>query len=1005
MAADGTIKIYTDVDTKGIASGTRRIESSMSKLGGTIKKIGGMIATAFAVQKVVQFGKECLELGSDLQEVQNVVDSVFTTMSDKVDEFAKNAAVTAGLSETMAKKYTGTFGAMAKSFGFTEGQALDMSTALTQLSGDVASFYNLTQDEAYTKLKSVFTGETESLKELGVVMTQAALDEYALANGYGKTTAAMTEQEKVALRYKFVMSQLSTASGDFIRTSDGWANQVRILKLQFESLKATIGQGLINIFTPVLKVINILLAKLATVANAFKSFTELITGKKSSGSTGATSAGLTDTGLSNVGEDYNDAAAGAQNLADATENAADATKDARKEAEGYLSPIDTINKLAKEDNFSDAEPESSGRGSASPLENAVGNVDYGNLAEGETVLEKTSGILDDLINRFKELKNLFVAGFWDGLGDYKPAIEELKKDLASIKKSLMEIFTDPEVIGAANNFVNTLSYTLGQIVGSASSIGLSIAVALVGGIEKFLSQSKDRIKKYIVEMFNVGSEIASQIGETTKAVATIFESLRSDAAQQIIGNLISILAEVGMGITENAAKLGRDILTMITQPIIDNADLIKQALENTFTAIEPFTSGLLTIVETIRDAVARLYDNHLKPLFDSITNGISDIFTILLEGYNTYIVPVLEGLSERFQELMEGPFGEMVAKVEEFLGKLIDSIKLLWESVLLPLFEWIASNIMPILATVVQFIGDTVFSVIESIINIIGDIAETLSGIIDFIVGVFTGDWKLAWKGVKEVFSGVWNLIKDFISGIWDAIKTIFKGALKIVATLVKTAWNGIKTLTKTVWNALKNWISNTWNSIKTAASSIWGKIKDKITGFADAISDRVHDIFSGMRDKIAAVFEGIVDFIKQPLNKAIEFANNAISMINGALGGLENALSFGPWDIPTPFGTKTIGFSVSMPRVSELPYLAQGAVIPPNAPFAAVLGDQRSGNNLEAPESLIRKIVREESGGNNVYKIPVTISGRQLMEIVIDEATLKQARSGKNPLVTLGGT
>lgn len=505
-------------------------------------------------------------------------------------------------------------------------------------------------------------------------------------------------------------------------------------------------------------------------------------------------------------------------------------------------------------------------------------------------------------------------------------------------------------------------------------------------------------------MFNAGSEIASQIGETSKAVATIFESLRSDAAQQIIGNLISILAEVGMGITENAAKLGRDILTMITQPIIDNADLIKQALENTFTAIEPFTSGILTAVETIRDAVARLYDNHLKPLFDSITNGFSSIWTILLEGYNTYIVPVLEGLSERFQGLMEGPFGETVAKVEEFLGKMIDSIKLLWESVLLPLFEWIASNIMPVLAPIVKFIGDTVFSVIESIINIIGDIADILSGIIDFIVGVFTGDWKLAWKGVKEVFSGIWNLIKDFISGIWDAIKTIFKGALDIVATLVKTAWNGIKTLTKTVWNGLKNWLSNAWNSIKTTASSIWGKIKDKIVGFADAISDRVHDIFSGMRDKIARVFDGIVDFIKEPLNKAISFANSAISMINGALGGLESALSFGPWDIPTPFGTQTIGFSVSMPRVSELPYLAQGAVIPPNAPFAAVLGDQRSGNNLEAPESLIRKIIREESGGNNVYKIPVTISGRQLMEIVIDEATLKQARSGKNPLVTLGG-
>ena len=88
-------------------------------------------------------------------------------MSDKVDEFAKNAAQSAGLSETMAKKYTGTFGAMAKSFGFTEQEAYDMATSLTQLTGDVASFYNLDHEEAYTKLKGVFTGETEALKELG----------------------------------------------------------------------------------------------------------------------------------------------------------------------------------------------------------------------------------------------------------------------------------------------------------------------------------------------------------------------------------------------------------------------------------------------------------------------------------------------------------------------------------------------------------------------------------------------------------------------------------------------------------------------------------------------------------------------------------------------------------------------------------------------------------------------------------------------------------------------
>lgn len=324
--------------------------------------------------------------------MQNVVDVTFTTMSDKVNEFAKNAMTSAGLSETMAKQYVGTFGAMSKSFGFSEAQAYDMSTALTQLTGDVASFYNISQDLAYIKLKSVFTGETETLKDLGVVMTQSALDQYALANGYGKTTSAMTEQEKVALRLAFVQKQLSAASGDFIRTSGSWANQVRVMQLQLQSLKATVGQGLINLFTPVLRVINILLGKLATLANAFKSFTELITGKKSSGQTGASGAGLAGTdAMADTADQYGNAADNAEKLADATNDTADAAKKATKAAKGYLSPLDEINNYStdKSADSSSKVPGTTG-GLADQMKDAVQNVDYGKVAEGETVLDKMS---------------------------------------------------------------------------------------------------------------------------------------------------------------------------------------------------------------------------------------------------------------------------------------------------------------------------------------------------------------------------------------------------------------------------------------------------------------------------------------------------------------------------------------------------------------------------------------------------------------------------------------
>lgn len=185
-AVDFELLLNSNPFNKGLKNATNTIKSS--GIENSLRKIGKLAIAAFSVKAIVNFGKECINLGSDLTEVQNVVDVTFGSLNTEVNKFAENAITQFGLGQTVAKKYVGTFGAMAKAFDFNNEAALAMSETLTGLTGDVASFYNLSSDEAYTKLKSVFTGETETLKDLGVVMTQNALDQYALANGYGKTT-------------------------------------------------------------------------------------------------------------------------------------------------------------------------------------------------------------------------------------------------------------------------------------------------------------------------------------------------------------------------------------------------------------------------------------------------------------------------------------------------------------------------------------------------------------------------------------------------------------------------------------------------------------------------------------------------------------------------------------------------------------------------------------------------------------------------------------------------
>lgn len=794
MAADGSVIIDTRMDTSGVQNGVSAIRQSFNGLGSVVKKIGILIGGAFAIGKLAQFGKECTKLGSDLNEVQSVVNVVFPNMTEKVNEFSKKAVKTAGLSETMAKKYVGLFGSMAKQFNFTESQAYDMSTQLTQLAGDVASFYNISQDLAYIKLKSVFSGETETLKDIGVVMTQNALDEYALANGYGKTTSAMTEQEKVALRLNFVTSQLSAASGDFARTSGSWANQIRVMQLQIQSLKATVGQGLINIFTPVIKVINILLAKLATVANAFKSFTELITGNKSSGQTGASGAGLAGTDLSATEDAYSNAADGADSLADATQNVADSTQDStgalkkqNKALKKNIASFDELNVIGKDS--SDTPSSTKTPAIADTGIGDIGNVDYGKLADVSDEAGKATSAVGKLAKKLKELGDIFKGGFFEGLGDYKPMLNELISDLGNIKKYLIDIFTDPDVKKAASEFAKKVVKNLGKITGAIAKVGLTLATALVGGIESYLSKNVDRIKNFIIKMFDVAGEIADEIGDLSAVFADIFSVFGGQTAQNIIGSVIQIISDTVMTAMTLTGQMLRDSINLLLVPLQENAELIKQTIENTLQPIETVITAIANAWQIAMDELIAMYDAHIKPFFDSLANGLSEILTVFLNAYNSYIVPVLDQLAAKISEIMAGPVGDAIHNAIELIGKIVDALKLLWESVLVPLVKFIIGNVAPQIASALSIIGNVFLELFASVSEVVAGILKALGGVIDFIVGVFTGDWKRAWEGVKNIFKGVFEALvgiaKVPINGVIALINGMIRGIISGVNTAI----------------------------------------------------------------------------------------------------------------------------------------------------------------------------------------------------------------------------
>ncbi len=901
-AGDGIKKIGTQADQTAV-----QIEG---KLLSSLKKIALAIGVAFTIKKLFDFGKSCVELGSDLTEVQNVVDVTFPRMSKQVDEFAKNAAMQFGLSETMAKRFTGTFGAMAKAFGFPEKAAYDMSTTLTGLSGDVASFYNISQDEAYTKLKSVFTGETESLKDLGIVMTQTALDSYALANGFGKTTSNMSEMEKVALRYQFVQSQLTDAAGDFSRTSDSWANQVRILQLQFESLKATIGQGLINVLSPVIKVINIIIGKILTLANAFKAFTELITGKKGSGGGASAAASGMDTLAKSAG-----------NAGQAAGGAGKSAKKAVQDLKGVSTGIDELNIINPSDKSGSDGSGGPGGGGGYDAD----DFDMGTLPDDEDIVSDKLKKIMDLLN---QLKNSFTAGFWDAFGD-TAVFDSIQNSIASIKTSLQEIFSDPAVQAAALEFANTLAYSLGQVAGSVASIGATIADNLLGGISLFLDQNKDRIKEYLIAMFNVGGEIARLVGNFSSAVAEVFTVFRSDSAKQITADIIGIFSSSFMGVTKLVSKFARDVLGLITKPFTDNATQIKKRVQGLIDELQPKFDALKKLVDGLWDGLNAAYDAYAKPVFDAVTGALSSVVEWIMATQERFdlAVGVVAAFFAAWEVVKLGEFIINAGGVAGILAGMASGFAAATVGVLQHAAALVLDKIETA-AIVAMYAKDFVVNLAKGTVELVKQAAQfalnTAAKIADAAAQAGLTVATLAWNAAAAIASTVttafgaaiafltspiglvivaitaliaagvllyknWDTVKAFAASTWESIKETINGAIQAVRDWIsqkmeeisnfwQQKWNAIKQFAQTTWNTIKQIVSTVFSAIKLAIETIlqaifggwqqkWNLIKQFASTCWNGIKSLASQIFSALRDKLSEIWDSVRRTIEEKWN------------------------------------------------------------------------------------------------------------------------------------------
>lgn len=443
-----------------LPSSTAKAKSGFNGLAGAI---GKFYATYWLLIRGIGQFKKAIDISSALTEVQNVVDVSFGDMSNKMDEFARSALNLYGMSELTAKQIGSRFQAMGVSMGFAQEDMTEMSIRLTQLAGDLASFYNLAQEDVAKKLQSIFTGETEPLRSLGLDLSFATVEAWALSQGIDADMRSMTQAEKTMLRYQYVLANTGAATNDFVRTQNSWANQLRLLTGAFEQLGSIVGGVLVNAFKPFIQALN-------NVMGAVINFAQVV-----SDALGAIFGWEYQTG-GGVANDMESAAGAAGDLEDATGGAA---KNA-KELNRYIAAWHEVNNMT-----SDEGSKGSGGGGAGGG-GLAGAADGGQWVQTESLWEKYTSSIDSLYKLGdyigKTLTDAMNSIDWD-------SVYESARNFGTGLASFLNGLISPELFGTLGTTIagalNTALYALNSFGTTFdwTEFGISIAT----GINNFFS--------------------------------------------------------------------------------------------------------------------------------------------------------------------------------------------------------------------------------------------------------------------------------------------------------------------------------------------------------------------------------------------------------------------------------------------------------------------------------------------------------------------------------------
>ena len=858
-----------------VKNATAKVREQSNSIGSAFGKLAKFAGFAILGKKLLDVGmystQTALEVSASMNQIKRQMGESSQSFLKWVNDNANAMNMGVGEATNYGAVYSNLFSGFIK-----DTNKLSAYTAkMLQTSAVIAEGSGRSITDVMERIRSGLLGNTEAIEDLGINVNVAMIESTEAFKKFanGQSWQQLDYQTQQQIRLMAILEQATAKYGNTLSNSVN--GSISLFKSLMKDSALNLGNAMLPIINAIMPVLNSFAMVLKNVTAKLAEFIALMFNKKATVKDGVGGA------VGDMGNAMKDAAGGAGDLADAVDDAGDSAggladnlgdsaKNAKKAAKELLGLLgfDEINILQKpkDDDAGGSGGGGGGKGGkgkgggGGPFKDILPEVALTDMDnQFKSIFDGLGDKLKGLFDYFKKLADLFGKGFalsfrWD-------SIERLKNALKGIWQSIKDIFEDGTVLAAAARFGEKLAFALGQTTGAIANVIMGIAVFIAESLNKSLNETKLDIKAWLIRMFDIGGEIAESVGNIAQSIGQIFyDSITSESATNMGAGLISAFTYAFMGVKEVTAKYTRDVIGAIEETITENQSGITELFTGLFKAVEPVAQAMASSMKEIFETVNQVYDEHIKPLFESSSSLMSDTVGAFVKGWNENIQPVLEKIGHGFADTIKNHIEPALEKIGGMIGSFADFSKAINE-VFGPVISFIVEKLMVVLAPAIEYIGEVWRVLFNTISDVIGGIADIIKGVFDVLTGLLTGDGEKIKEGFSSIFGGLKDIVVSVFSGIIDLVSGVLKLLWEVVVAIFQSIWDAIVSIFSGVGSWLGEKFQEGWDAIVNIFSNLGSWFGERWNESKDALSEAntwLGEKFQSGRDKVNSAFEKV---------------------------------------------------------------------------------------------------------------------------------------------------